>query len=334
MKKKILIIAALALTVCACQKESQCKSCNENKPVEVTVSIRGTAMSKSTGNTSANESKVNSLQILAFDADGRIESYRSVENEMSVTLLATSGEKTVWAVVNAPSLEEVTTIDSLGSAVTDLVDNCLDSFIMTGSVTEDLTDGAMIAITVRRVVARVSVAKITTAFPSTSEYEGKTLKLTGMCLLNVSGSVNYALEGEPASWYNKLRHEDGDVDTFLYDALDQTLENNASYETEHAWYPYPNNVSTSVKSLAEEERGVWSPRRSILCIEVEFDGATGYYPVELPVIERNKTYIIEEVVITREPGDKPYDPIDTGAATVTITVHDWELGLNLGTITI
>lgn len=334
MKKKILIIAALALTVCACQKENQCKSCNERKPVEVTVNINGTAMSKSTGNSDTNESKVNDLQILAFDADGQVESYRRVENGMSVTLLASSGEKTIWAVVNAPSLEEISSLGGLESAVTDLADNCMDSFIMTGSVTEELTDGAVVAITVRRIVARVSVAKITRAFPVTPEYEWKTLKLTGIYLLNVAGSVNYALEGEPASWYNKLQHNDEAVDTFLYDELDMILDDNASYETEHAWYPYPNNVATSVKSLAEEEKGVWSPRRSVLCIEVEYDGTTGYYPIELPELQRNKTYIIEEVVITRAPGDKPYDPIDTGSAIVTITVHDWELGLNLGTVTI
>lgn len=334
MKKQLMIIAVLSLTLIACQKENECKTCNEGKPVEVTVSINGTTMSKSTGNTYANESKVNNLQILAFTASGELESYRSVDNEMSVTMLASSGEKTVWAVVNAPSLEEVATLEELKGSLTGLSDNALDSFVMTGSVTEELTDGAVIAITVRRVVARVSVAKITAAFPDTPAYAGKTLKVTGIYMLNVAGSVRYDLDGEPALWYNKLSHQDEQADVFLFDALDRTIENNSSYEMEHAYYPYPNNVDVSVKSLEIENRGTWSPRRSILCIEVEYDGTKGYYPIELPVIERNKTYLVEEVVITRAPGDKPYDPIDTGAATVSITVQDWELGLNLGTVTI
>ena len=79
--------------VCACQKDNQCQTCKEAKPVEVTVNINGTSMTKSTGNTYANESKVNNLQILAFNAEGVLENYRSVENEMSVTLLSSSGEK-------------------------------------------------------------------------------------------------------------------------------------------------------------------------------------------------------------------------------------------------
>ena len=120
----------------------------------------------------------------------------------------------------------------------------------------------------------------------------------------------------------------------MYDALDQTIANNSSYEVEHAYYPYPNSITTSVKDIDENNRGTWSTRRSILCIEVEFDGETGYYPIEMPVIERNKTYSIEEVVITRSPVETPYDPIDTGVATVSITVQEWELGLNLGTVTI
>lgn len=334
MKKQLLIIAALAMITCACDKENQCKPCREGKPVEVTVQINGSSMTKATGNTYANESKVNSLQVLAFDANGEIEAYRSVDNEMSLTLTATSGEKTVWAVVNAPSLENVTTLDALNGTLSGLEDNALDSFVMTGSVKEELTDGAILAITVKRIVARVSVAKISTAFPDTPTYEGKTLKVTGIYMLNVAGAVNYALTGEPSVWYNKLNHEDEVADVFLFDALDQTIGNNAPYEVEHAYYPYPNSVETSVKDIDDENRGTWNERKSILCIEVEFDGVPGYYPIELPVIERNKTYIVDEVVITRSPTDKPYDPIDTGIATVSITVEEWELGLSLGTVTI
>ena len=334
MKRQLMIIAVLSLMVCACQKDNQCRTCKDAKPVEVTVNISGTSMTKSTGNTYANESKVNNLQILAFNEEGVLENYRSVDNEMSVTLMASSGEKTVWAVVNAPSLEGVSSLEELGGTITSLSDNGLDNFVMTGSVTEELTDGAVIAITVRRLVARVSVAKITAAFADTPAFSGKTLKVTGIYMLNVAGSVNYALAGEPSLWYNKLYHEDEEADVFLYDALDQTIENNSSYEVEHAYYPYPNNVDSSVKDLDEKDRGTWTPRRSILCIEVEFDGTPGYYPVELPAIERNKTYVIEEVVLTRAPGDKPYDPIDTGAATVSITINDWQLELNLRTVTI
>ena len=60
----------------------------------------------------------------------------------------------------------------------------------------------------------------------------------------------------------------------------------------------------------------------------------GYYPLPLPPMERNKTYSISEVKITRLPGDVPYKPIETGESKVTISVAEWELGLNLGTVSI
>ena len=72
----------------------------------------------------------------------------------------------------------------------------------------------------------------------------------------------------------------------------------------------------------------------MLVVEVTFQGKKGYYPVELPVLERNKTYVIDELVVKHRPGDKPYKPLETGDATVQITVNDWETGLNLGTVTL
>ena len=70
----------------------------------------------------------------------------------------------------------------------------------------------------------------------------------------------------------------------------------------------------------------------MLVIEVTFQGKKGYYPVPLPILERNKTYNIEEVVLRHLPSDKPYKPLETGDASVQITVNEWEVGLNMGTI--
>ena len=72
----------------------------------------------------------------------------------------------------------------------------------------------------------------------------------------------------------------------------------------------------------------------MLVVEVTFQGKKGYYPIELPVLERNKTYVIDELVVKHRPGEEPYKPLETGDATVQITVNDWETGLNLGTLTL
>lgn len=332
MKTKlfILTLAAFSMLLASCNKDEECKVCNQGKPVEVTVQINGTSMSKATGVSADDEVAVKNLQVLAFNAIGELEGYRNADNATSVTIVASSGEKTIWAVVNAPSMEQITSLAAFQEAMSNLTDNALDSFVMSGAYTGDVADGATIAITVKRLVARVSIAKISAKYPDTAAYQGKTLKVKGIYMINVSGSVDYAGTSEPGSWLNKLAHTDAAGDAYLYDELDRTIENNGSYEAEHIFYPYPNSIAGSVKDLAADERGNWSPRRSILCVEVEFGGEVGYYPVEMPVIERNKRYVIDELVLTRRPGSVPYDPIETGDATVSIEVSDWDATIKLG----
>lgn len=343
MRKALLFSAAIAaLVLVSCNKESK-SVVPDGKKVDVTVSIKGAPGTRATEVTYANEAKVNSLQVFVFNGDDR-EAYRNVQNAMSTLIPATSGERTVWAVVNAPDLSGITKLSDLRAAATKLADNAGDSFVMTGSVTQELVDGGNVAITVKRIVARVSVAKISTDF---KDYRANfSVNVKAIYMINVAGENKYDVGGEAASWVNKLKHEDADYDALLYDAIENVnVKNGTPYEKEHVYYPYPNIYPTegSTQDFADN----WNPRGSILVIEAELldgDGklvaineagqTLGYYPIVLPAIERNKTYSIEEVCITRLPGDVPYKPIETGETMVTISVNDWEVGLNLGTIVI
>lgn len=343
MKKALLFSAVItALALVSCNKESK-TVVPDGKPVEVTVSIKGAPGTRATEVSYANEAKVNSLQVFVFNGDDR-EAYRNAENAMSTLIPATSGERTVWAIVNAPDLKDIEKLSDLRAAATKLADNATDSFVMTGSVTQELVDGGNVAITVKRIVARVSVAKISTAF---EDYRANwSVNIKGIYMINVAGENKYDVGGEAASWVNKLKHEDAEYDALLYDALaDVTIKNGTPYEKEHVYYPYPN--IHPMENEAQEFADTWNPRGSILVIEAElYDGdgklvtineagqTVGYYPIVLPAIERNKTYSIEEVCIKRLPGDVPYKPIETGEAKVVVSVSDWEVGLNLGTITI
>ena len=132
------------------------------------------------------------------------------------------------------------------------------------------------------------------------------------------------------------------MDALLYDKLTSTtVSNEKPYEKEHVFYPYPNPTKDDNYDAS------WTPRHTLLVVEVTFESKKGYYPVVLPVLERNKTYVIDELVIRHRPGDvpykpietgdatvQPYKPIETGDATVQITVNEWELGLNMGKITL
>lgn len=323
MKKQLLSIAACAATVLvSCQQEALR---TDGKPVEVNVTIQGTAPTKATGVEYASESRVENLQVYVFN-DGKLEDYRDAGEAMTAQLTATSGTRTVWALVNAPAISDITTETELKGRVSLLSENKTNGFVMTGSTTHELTDGGSIPVTVKRIVSRVSIGKITTAYQYSLASE--TLTVDGIYLINVAADNTYAVDGTPSVWANQLGHKDNAYDALLYDTVNANLANGTSHTTEHVFYPYPNPTE------AASYEDTWKPRHTMLVVEVTFQGKKGYYPVELPVLERNKTYVIDELVVKHRPGDKPYVPLETGDATVQITVNEWETGLNLGTVSL
>lgn len=323
MKTHFLVTAALAaLALASCTRE---KADIDGKPVEVNVTILGTAPTRATAVTYANESKVANLQVYVFN-EGKLEDYQDAGAAMNAQLTATSGQRTVWALVNAPSIQDVTTETELKAKVSQLADNKTDAFVMSGSTTQELKDGGTVPVTVKRIVSRVSIKKISTDFQYALASES--LTVDGIYLINVAGDNTYAADGTPGTWVNQLKHQDTNLDALLYDKVSATVNNKTAYEKEHVFYPYPNPTQEDTYDAT------WKPRHTMLVVEVTFEGKKGYYPVVLPSLERNKTYEIDEMVIRHRPGDVPYKPLETGDATVQITVNDWELGLNMGKITL
>ena len=236
MKTHFLVTAALAaLALASCTRE---KADIDGKPVEVNVTILGTAPTRATSVTYANESKVANLQVYVFN-NGKLEDYQDAGAAMTAQLTATSGERTVWALVNAPALKDVSTEAELKAKVSRLADNKTDAFVMSGSATQELKDGGTVPVTVKRLVSRVSINKISTDFQYALAQE--TLTLDGIYLINVAGDNTYAADGTPGTWVNQLGHKDNGLDAFLYDKLASTTVTNAKpYSKEHVFYPYPN----------------------------------------------------------------------------------------------
>ena len=290
------------------------------------VTILGTAPTRATSVTYDNESKVENLQVFVFNND-KLEDYQDAGEAMTAQLTATSGERTVWAIVNAPALKDITSETELKATVSRLRDNATNSFVMSGSTKQELKDGGTVPVTVKRIVSRVSVKKISTDFQYA--LAGESLAIDGIYLINVVGNNTYAADGTPEVWVNKLGLESSGLEDLLYDKLTSvTVDNTHPYGNEHVFYPYPNPTQD------DTYEATWAPRHTLLVVEVTFDSKKGYYPVVLPVLERNKTYVIDELVLRHRPGDVPYKPIETGDATVQITVNEWEVGLNMGTVTL
>ena len=311
-----------ALTLLSCERES---IDSENKPVEVNVTILGTAPTRVTAVKNANESKVKNLQVYVFN-NGKLEDYQDAGAAMTAQLTATSGLRTVWALVNAPTLKNLTTESELKKEVSKLSDNKPDALVMVGSTSLELKDKLTVPITVKRFVSRVTIKKISTDFQLALASES--VSIEGIYLINVAGDNTYASNGTPSTWVNQLKHKDSNYDALLYDKVSATVNNNKAYEKEHVFYPYPNPTEQDTYDAS------WAPRHTILVVEVTFQNKKGYYPVVLPVLERNKTYVIDEMILRHLPNDDPYKPLETGDASVQISVNEWEIGLNMGKITL
>lgn len=102
----------------------------------------------------------------------------------------------------------------------------------------------------------------------------------------------------------------------------RNLAYRASYTKEHSFYCYPNLISD------ESFDSTWSPRHTMLVVDAMLDGVQTYYPIELPVIGRNKCIVIEELIITKKGSDYPYVPVRDGSCDATVIVTPWDPILN------
>ncbi len=358
MKKVLFFLSFAACTVftLSCNKELVENKSAESAPISINVRVNNglagnivASGTKVTGltendaerNDAAEEARVNSLQVFVFKDEQCESSSGVLTGTLSSSIPVTSGERTIWAVVNAPDLGKPSTLTALSTSLSKLSDNELNSFVMSGSVRQTVRDGGTVDVTVKRIVARVSVNKVSTAFKDARS--GYSVDLQSMYLINVPGDSMYGSVYESTSWINKLAHNDASYDDLLYDDIDEVIKNGKPHVTSHYFYPYP-NVYPQVEDNFSD---TWAPRGSILVLQVRLlndvgnpvdlskTGQTvGYYPIVLPVIERNKTYTIGEVILTKLPGLVPYKPIETGESYVNIVVNEWEDGLYIPELTI
>ena len=322
MKNTFSIIAStmLAAFLAGCNGASVTEETPENL-VRTKVSVGGSPLTRATGVTSEQENNVANLQIFVFDESGSREYYVNAGGSMTCDIVTKEGKKTVMAVVNAPDMESIGSRNSLLTTTSLLSDNSLGSMVMTGEVEAVLQDGGRITIPVTRIISKVMIKRISTNF-SSSANASKVFQVKSIYLINVAGDNTYAASSEPKIWYNKLANGVNDPAcrsfSLLSDPVNETIANKSSYSKEHSFYCYPNLIS------AESFDSTWSPRHTMLVVDALLGGVQTYYPIELPVIGRNKCIIIEELIITKKGSDYPYIPVTDGSCDVSIEVVPWD----------
>jgi len=323
--RKIAFLAAIAATLCtvACNKEATptVKVSPDSEAVqlaELTLTVVGNgdiATKSSSADFDDDHSEVANVQFFVFDGEV-LDAYQKIASGLSTTMTVKSGEKTVWAVVNAPDITNVTTLTQLKAVSSTLLNNA-SSFVMVGSNTGTVPSEDPIEIEVKRIASRVIVKKVTAAFTNPA-YASMSCKLVKMFLINAAGDTNLELTAAPTTWHAQRAYE---AVTGLTDHLSTSGGNHelntSAFDTDCYHYCYPN------PTVADSQSTTWSARHTRMVIEVLLGSETFYYPVTMPVMEPGKSYEIENLTITRKGSSNPDQPISLSDATFEISVKDW-----------
>ena len=348
MRKTIsLILATAAVSLAACNKEAQ-PSVENGVPEEGTIMLSVTPQggpetrAVNAYTTAQNyESQVNRVQVFVFGTDGKVNCYRDFGKELTGSVSATSGAKTVYAVVNGPDLSAIGSLSELESKAVDLSANSVTAskgFLMAGRSSCTVSTGTVsCSVAVSRLAARVVLKSVTNNLPAAYG----ALKVERVFLANVAGNQNISGTAAVSTWYNKEGRKDETplvqghvIDGSTYTAscpeltfktVGASVANNSSHEpsTPYIMYGYANSSTATPAGFTAS----FSAQRTVLVVAATVDGKLCYYPVTLSksTIERNTTYTVA-LTISSIGSDEPNKPIEKGSASVTVSVDGWKSG--------
>ena len=346
MKKTLLLMAAVAAMVCSCDKDGDCVPCQKEEEQEqkaalrVSLNLEGVPQTKATNYVTAQayETAVNDVQIFVFDSKGALATYLDADTKTSdITINTIYGQKTVYAVVNGPDLSGITTQDALEHTAVDLGANSTTTskgFVMAGSTTCNVSGStATVTISVKRLVARVALQKITNSLPDSYG----SLTVNSVMLINVAGNQNLECTASISTWYNKMGRKDGASATQIIDgttnlashptltfmSVGKSVENGGSLApaTPYLFYTYQNNSTSEGNGWSN----TFSARKTRLVVTATIGGTKYYYPVSISNPQRNTAHTVE-LTITGLGSTDPDILVQKGAITATVTVDPWQNG--------
>jgi len=362
----VLATATLSLSACGSDENENVIQPKE-KTARLELTLVGTpADSRATGTLpTTDESQINRLTVAVFTgASGNpVNALREFTGDdikaatsgtgKKITMLCEPGNgQTIYVVANASTglfagvtnlagfkaklmlLSETTKAAGAGAATDTQKANNLP---MLGSTTgKDFTAGTETEaeITLSRLVARVSISSIKTAFDAAGQFKDATFKVDAVYLKNANSSVNMKKEGSvPING----GHEGAVVTKYLYEAVTGHTAN-TELKTPYYFYTFPN--------VSED-----NPTRLIIKGTFDADGAgsastavTRYYPIVINKKQANTTisggsgtdkgsiaantrYVLTAVIKGEGAADDKTD-IDPATLQLTVTVADWELTIN------
>lgn len=354
MKKSILCLLSIAaLFTASCSKEDSTENIQDNQVAKVYLNIQGeTALQTRASGTGhgvqSDDNTVSTLEIFIFKntgqgADnGQLELYKKYSSSdlakglTGLELTASTGSKVIYAICNSHNTNNFSGVNTLTKfkAETALLKNeNLKNFTMMGSKEVTLAATNNVSIPVGRMVARIKLTSVKTAFAGTP-LEGLTLNSVKAYLINVHASKLLWNGNDPSSSQilNQAKYIANDntalsMTGMLYESIADSV-NETGNSTARWFYAYENAISA--------ENASKSDYFTRLVIEGKLNGVTYYYPINVnragfgynssngvnPGIERNKSYELS-VVISKAGSLDPNVPIENGTVSVSVNVENW-----------
>ena len=276
------------------------------------------------------ENRIDNIQVFIFrnsgGADQGLLDASGIASGATVDVSCTAGEKIIYAVTNAPEISGISSVDDLKAVVTNLSDNLranllTEKFVMVGSTEEDLDFAdSQITVEVTRLVAKVQIGRIdfdmSSAYYQNSDIVFKRAYLTNAVSV---AHLDEAYTPVAADYLNKGAFVSNSADRLLCYAPNEEIDpTDPAYSCEIVLYAYPNPSEGDDTSLDP-----WTIRRTRLVLECTFNSELYYYPIDLPALESNLCYEIDNITITRPGGKTPDEPVQFGDLTFNLTITDW-----------
>ena len=297
-------------------------SCSEREMADeesVPVSFSATVAAKS-----GDIQPVRTLDLLVFHADGSISTHETAHGN-GLDAKVTAGPEMDWYLIANDSpgkLEGIYTEQALRSRLSMLSDSSPSAFVMAASGRQVFMPGDHIDAELSRLACRITLGSFSPQFLESS-YPGADVRATGLFLINVVGSCPFSMSPREGDWLNRMGMDgslSGNLMDFLRKDLDIPLDS-GTVDGPWSLYCMPNPVDNGVHSGMAAE---WSPRNTRLVLELSINGVKSWYPMDLPAMECNHEYVIENVRLLGEGSWHPDIPVSRKGLHFSVSVTPWE----------
>ena len=331
--KRILFMAAAALLACSCSKSNLEVETEPLQESVLYVNLNTGEQTRATGGghgIQSDDNHIQTLEIFVFrinpgaQDDGVLDGYRKftaaeLGDLTNLEVQTTTGEKMIYAVANShrANWKGINTRALFEQQTAVLDDEGLKNFIMVGGAQEHLKIASTVSFVIKRLVARVKVNSIKTAFKD-GPYEDMELQEVKAYLLHAQAEKLICNgKGDNLRVYNQgeAKKDDADACTMegmIYDNIGSSISD-AGYTTPHYLYSFENGFS-------QEQDGKKFTR---IVVEGKLNGTVYYYPVVLKELKRNCCYSVD-ITIKRPGSTDPNSDVEKGTLLATVSVKDWE----------